>query len=92
MVTVRVQLFAALREALGRERLDLVVPAEVKVTALKMAIAQAATAEPEEQQHFTRLLTAPNVRLAVNQALTHGAELVLAEGDEVALLPPVTGG
>jgi molybdopterin converting factor small subunit len=41
-------------------------------------------------------LLSPNVRLAVNQDLVKGnwreAELVFTDGDEVAFLPPVTGG
>lgn len=38
-------------------------------------------------------LTAENVRVAVNQALVEQLDAVeLKEGDEVAFLPPVTGG
>lgn len=34
----------------------------------------------------------PRVRLALNGALVSGQGLVLADGDELAFLPPVSGG
>lgn len=34
----------------------------------------------------------PRVRLALNGTLVEAAGLVLAEGDELAFLPPVSGG
>ena len=91
-VRVSVRFFAALREALGTDSLELQVPSELGVSALKAAVVQAALTEPESQQRVATLLNAPNVRLAVNQALMQGAQLELAEGDELAFLPPVTGG
>ena len=91
-VRVRVRFFAALREALGRDNLELCVPSVLATSALKTAVVQAAAADPAVQERLAGLLGAPNVRLAVNQALAHGAELELQEGDELAFLPPVTGG
>ncbi|HZU64705.1 MAG TPA: MoaD/ThiS family protein [Novosphingobium sp.] len=37
-------------------------------------------------------LLAPRIRLALNGALVAPVGLVLAEGDELAFLPPVSGG
>ena len=38
-------------------------------------------------------LDPPEVRVAINRRLVHdGEESVLAAGDEVAFMPPVTGG
>ena len=37
-------------------------------------------------------LTAENVRIAVNQEFIDGGAAELRSGDEVAFLPPVTGG
>lgn len=91
-VRVRVQFFAALREALGAEQLEVMVPSTVALSALKATVLKAAASLLDDQSHFERLLNAPNVRLAVNRAFSHGAEIELAEGDELAFLPPVTGG
>ena len=49
------------------------------------------------QTHLTtdaiKALTAENVRIAVNQSLLDsGINPVFADGDEIAFLPPVTGG
>ena len=44
----------------------------------------------ERYPKLERLL--PRCALAVNGEYVHGAEMPLAEGDEVALLPPMSGG
>jgi len=41
---------------------------------------------------LAQALTGPRVRLALNGALVSGDGLVLSEGDELAFLPPVSGG
>lgn len=91
-VRVRVQFFAALREALGAEQLELLVPSAVTQSALQAAVVQAAGTVLDDESHFASLLAGPNVRLTVNRSFAHGAELELAAGDELAFLPPVTGG
>lgn len=83
---VRVVFFASLREAVGTEQLTLELAAGnfgALRAQLMEALGEAADA-----------LWADNVRLAHNQELHAEAvdTLVLADGDELAFLPPVTGG
>jgi molybdopterin converting factor subunit 1 len=79
---IRVKLFASLREIVGQKELILEVPEGVKASALPHQLAAA----------YPRLRTlASFLKVAVNQEYADG-ERVLAEGDEVALLPPVSGG
>ena len=86
MATVDLLYFARLREALGVERERLVLPEGVATTgqlrAWLAARGGAWTAELDAKRQ---------VRIAVNQDLA-GAGEPLADGDEVALFPPVTGG
>ncbi len=83
---IRVLFFASLREAIGMEALVLEVSegtyAELR-TRLVDKLGEAA--DP---------LWLENVRVAHNQELVAQAttSLVLIDGDEVAFLPPVTGG
>lgn len=83
-MTVRVRLFASIREALGRETVDL-------------AMSQGATAE-DVWRELVRLdpagaLPARRVNLAaaVNRKYTR-FDVPLQEGDEVVFIPPVSGG
>lgn len=84
-VNVRVRFFASLREAAGTDALNLALPDDAGfdtlMDALAARLAPAALAA----------VTAENVRLACNQDLV-SPPFRLANGDEVAFLPPVTGG
>lgn len=74
--------FAGLREALGigAERIEL--PAgTASVGALRELLAA----------RHPALLTTKNLRAAVNQKMA-GMDAPVADGDEVAFFPPVTGG
>lgn len=77
---VTVLVFASYAEALGRETLDLELPAGSTVTACVEAV-----------RRLTGERVPPKPLVAVNRryARPDGA---LAEGDEVALIPPVAGG
>jgi MoaE-MoaD fusion protein len=79
-VKVTVRCFAAVREALGREVLDVDVPEGTTVLGLRE---QLATDAPDLQ----RLPLA----YAVNQDYADG-ETKLSDGDEVAFIPPISGG
>ena len=79
---VTVKLFGSLREAAGSRTLDLELPAGAKVDDLREAVAHRLPSAAK---------LGPRVAVAVNQELA-SAGTALAEGDEVALLPPVSGG
>lgn len=83
---VRVVFFASLREAVGTEQLTLELAAD-SFDVLRAALI-------DELGEAADALWADNVRLAHNQELHAQAAdtLVLADGDELAFLPPVTGG
>jgi molybdopterin converting factor subunit 1 len=80
---VRVRLFAVLRESAGREAIDLRLPAE--------ATAADAVEELAHQPGLDELLERMPVRLAVNREVV-AATTPLDAGDELALIPPVSGG
>ena len=85
-VTVTILYFARLREALGQssERLELPVTIS-SVSALRDHLRARGGAWAAE------LAAAKPVRVAVNQDMAKPG-LLLADGDEVAFFPPVTGG
>jgi len=87
MSSLRLRYLASLREQLGTAEETLDVPTsgvdfEQVLEALGRRHGQAAVAA----------LRADNVRVACNQELVERAGLRLMAGDELAFLPPVTGG
>ena len=79
---VKVRLFASLRERADRSELHLELPEGATAEAAWQALV---AATPELAQRRTGL------GVAVNRAYT-GFETVLQERDEVAFIPPVSGG
>ena len=78
--------FARLREALGKASEQVVLPAGVSdLESLRALLRQRGGAWAEE------MADGKPVRAAVNQDVAHGDTRV-ADGDEVAFFPPVTGG
>jgi len=78
--------FARLREALEKESEELALPAEVRdLEGLRALLIGRGGAWEQE------LAPSRPVRAAVNQAMVHG-NMPVADGDEVAFFPPVTGG
>ena len=84
-MNVEVRFFASLREAAGTGSLRVAVPEGAGFDALMAALEQ--RLEPAA----VAALRAGNVRLARNQDLVT-TPFRLADGDELAFLPPVTGG
>lgn len=84
MIAVRVRFFAALREQLGAAE-ALSLPAGSTVADARDALARRSDA------HAQALARGRAVRCAVNQALC-AESATLADGDELAFFPPVTGG
>ncbi|MCZ0943636.1 MAG: MoaD/ThiS family protein [Gammaproteobacteria bacterium] len=87
---IRVLFFASLREAVDMDAWTYspnVAGSSVRLSALLAAL------KPALGPEGYAALTAENVRIAVNQEFVDGAARVdLKSGDEVAFLPPVTGG
>ena len=84
-VTVKLVYLARLRDAFGRSDERLTLPPGSRVAALLDRLR-------ERGEPWSRELAAGRAfRVAVNHDVV-GADAALADGDEVALLPPVTGG
>jgi len=83
---LEVWFFARLREAMGRERRSL------PLAAPGLTVEELLHALEAEIPGARAQLTAPGIRLAVNQAFVEDEAFVLNPGDEIAFLPPVTGG
>lgn len=81
-IHVTVRLFAAAREAFGRERLRLRVPPESTVRSLRNLLCQL---HPGTDNILAQSAPAVNREYA-------GPDTPLSDGDEVAFLPPVGGG
>lgn len=82
-MTVRVRLFAVLRQRAGRESVDVDLAEGATVADALAALAR----EPG----LTDVLARVPVRMAVNRDYAE-PETVLSAGDELALVPPVSGG
>lgn len=82
MITVRMLFFAHLQDVAGRQELALTLPegATVREAAETLAVRAAG---------FESLLT--HTRVAVNAEFAD-ADTVLSDGDEVAWMPPMSGG
>ena len=87
---IRVLFFASLREAVGMD--GWTYSPDATGSPLRLSSLLAALKPVLEPDGYAAL-TAENVRVAVNQDFVDGAARVeLKPGDEVAFLPPVTGG
>jgi len=84
-VTVRVLFFASLREAVGSAEVSLDLTAPISLEGLMEKL------ETRIPSSGFAALTGESVRVAVNQTLSSGP-ILIHPGDEVAFLPPVTGG
>jgi molybdopterin synthase sulfur carrier subunit len=85
-VTVNLVYLARLREAFGRPGEALTLPNDDASVAAVLALLRA-----RGGAFAAELAAGRAVRIAINHALV-GADALFRDGDEVALLPPVTGG
>ncbi|HET9592867.1 MAG TPA: molybdopterin converting factor subunit 1, partial [Solirubrobacterales bacterium] len=83
-MVLQVRLFAVLRERAGRDSLEIEVPEGATV-------AEALRAVGEESEPLGAALEAMPVVMAVNRVYADG-DAPLSTGDELALIPPVSGG
>ena len=79
-ISVHVRLFASYREAAGTARLETPLPTGSRVGELLELLAQRIP-----------VLKAAKGMIAVNQTYV-GTDVELHDGDEVAFIPPVSGG
>ena len=85
-MNLRVRFFASLREATGAGALDVELAPGATLSDLRRAVAQ--RLGPERAK-----AVAPDAaRVALNREFVTDGDAPLAAGDEVAFLPPVTGG
>jgi molybdopterin synthase sulfur carrier subunit len=81
----KVIFFASIREEVGCDELNLSLGDDSHLADIISKVAE------DHGEHCRAVLTAENVKIAVNQELITGNP-VISNGDEVAFLPPVTGG
>jgi molybdopterin synthase catalytic subunit len=79
---VTVRLFGPIREALGAKELHVQLPEDATAAALRALLAE---------KHPELAALGPRLRVSVNREFA-AEDAALADGDEVALLPPVSGG
>jgi len=78
--------YGRLRECAGAERRSIALAAPVDLDAFRALVA---TDDPDLRD----ALSAPAVRIAVNDVLSpRGAEIIVRPGDEIAFMPPFSGG
>ena len=84
---VRAVFFASLREAVDNDVLDVDIGDGASLADLRRCLATRLDADQ------MAAIDATDVRVAVNRRLVHDGEAaVLSAGDEIAFMPPVTGG
>jgi molybdopterin synthase sulfur carrier subunit len=83
---IAVRFFASLRDAVGTAEVSLAAPTLPADLDALLGVLR----ERLDRDAYAAI-TAAAVRVAVNQTLVEG-NTALAAGDEVAFLPPVTGG
>ena len=81
---IRVLFFAQLREQLQCDGLTIEFAMPISVLELREALIQ-------KNPHWKDFLSSEKLLFAVNQTLVKSNQLI-ADGDEIAFFPPVTGG
>jgi molybdopterin converting factor subunit 1 len=81
-MTVRVRFFAFMAQTAGTRDVDLELSPRATLSDLQRAL----------KERLPELRWPRDVMWAVNQEYTGGANRPLNDGDEVAIIPPVSGG
>ncbi len=82
MLTLQVHLFARFRDVFGMDVVNISLPEPATVKELRAAVAS-------RKVEISGLLA--HSQVAVNRELA-GDEMAVCAGDEIALIPPVSGG
>ena len=80
---INVLFFASLKETTGQDSLSVML-SDVKLSKLVEQIIS-------DHPTWFEALTAPNIVVSVNKEIVLD-DILISQGDEVAFLPPVTGG
>jgi molybdopterin converting factor subunit 1 len=83
-MAVKLKFFAMLKGLIGREEAELEIPGEISMAELKTIIKR-------EYPVLADLIDKRSVLVSVNQEFA-GNEMTIKDGDEVAFLPPFSGG
>ena len=81
-MSVRIRYFAALRETTGRDEETLDLPAGASAAAARALLAE---------RYPTLANVLPRCAVALNRSYV-AADVALADGDELAFIPPLGGG
>ena len=84
-MNVHVLFFASIREDLGCSKLLVVLQNSARISDLIKKLGR------EQGPNWLSVLGKESVKVAINKEIVNSDEL-LADGDEIAFLPPVTGG
>lgn len=84
MGVVKVRFFAHLKEKIGQEEMTLNLPDSASLKQLLIALESATPSAKQITQNNT-------LRVAVNQEIVE-ENTVIRDGDEIAFLPPFSGG
>ncbi len=83
--SARILFFGRLADFAGARERAFAVDAPISIAALTEELSAGA---PE----LGAALAAPSVRVAINQTIVRGRDALVSAGDEIAFLPPVSGG
>lgn len=84
-MTIKVRFFAALREQVGHDVVEVSAPASGDIAGLLANIRE------QLGERVVAALNGRDVRVALNREFV-GNDCALHDGDEVAFMPPITGG
>jgi sulfur-carrier protein len=84
-MTIKVRFFAALREQVGHDVVEVSTPASGDIAGLLANIRELLG------ERVVAALSGRDVRVALNREFV-GSDCAVHDGDEVAFMPPITGG